>query len=122
MSRFSGQCNLTVVGDDLWKVFTPFTFYSDKYAPVDIPEGFETDLASVPRYLWILFPPFGAYSQAAVTHDFIYKMRKDLTYQGPLRSREECDNIFLEAMTLLRVPWWKRQLMFRAVRMFGWAH
>lgn len=122
MAKFSGPLTLTTINDDTWRVETEFTFFSDKYEPVTVPVGYQTDLASVPRYLWSIFPPFGRYSQAAVTHDFIYQMRKDLTYQGTERSRKECDEIFLEAMKTLKVPWWKRQLMYRAVRSFGWAH
>lgn len=35
-----------------------------------IPDGFKTDLASVPRIFWALLPPDGTYERAAVLHDF----------------------------------------------------
>ena len=33
---------------------------------------------------------------------------------------KESDRVFLESMGVLSVPLWKRRVMFRAVRMFGW--
>ena len=38
---------------------------------ITIPDGFETDLASVPRLFWALLPPQGAYERAAVLHDYL---------------------------------------------------
>lgn len=121
-NKFSDPLTVTKVGGGRWRVAESFTFTPAKFAPVKVPKGFETDFASVPRYLWAFFPPDGQYSQAAVTHDFLYQKMKDLTWVGPKRSRKECDQIFLEAMKELGVGVWKRQVMYRAVRLFGWAH
>ena len=76
-----------------------------------VPAGFETDFASIPRLLWIIEPPLGDAGKAAVLHDRLYETGE--------RSRLAADRIFLEAMAVLEVPWWKRSLMFRAVRLFG---
>ena len=76
-----------------------------------VPAGFETDFASIPRALWVIEPPLGEAGKAAVLHDFLYETGE--------RDRVAADRIFLEAMAVLEVPWWKRSLMFRAVRMFG---
>lgn len=122
MPKFTNPLTVTKVGEGTWKVARKFSFISDKFTQVDVPLAFQTDFASVPRYLWAIFPPDGQYSQAAVTHDFLYQKRKDLTYTGPKRERKECDEIFLEAMKCLGVGVFKRQLMYRAVRMFGWSH
>jgi hypothetical protein len=77
-----------------------------------IPAGFETDFASVPRFFWRIVPPWGKYSPAAVVHDFLYATG--------VVSRRRADKIFLRAMCQLDVAWWRRQLMYRAVRAFGW--
>jgi len=37
-----------------------------------IPKGYQTDLSSVPPFLWGIFPPFGMFLKAALVHDFIY--------------------------------------------------
>ncbi|MBW3617746.1 MAG: DUF1353 domain-containing protein [Proteobacteria bacterium] len=76
-----------------------------------VPAGFETDFASIPRPLWIIEPPLGDAGKAAVLHDYLYETGE--------RDRASADRIFLEAMAVLEVPWWKRSLMFRAVRLFG---
>ena len=80
---------------------------------IHVPKGFVTDLASTPFFVWSLgFPKWGRHSKAAVVHDYLY--------QSKLRSRAMADLIFLEAMCVLRVPLWKRILMYMAVRIIGW--
>lgn len=114
MSSFTEPLTVTKISPRMWIVERPFRYYigSENSAEfVDIPRGFETDFASVPRGLWNVFPPDGEYTQAAVVHDFLY------TYK--VLPRKRCDEIFLEAMTVLNVPRWKRQMMFWAVRIFG---
>ena len=80
---------------------------------ITVPAGFITDFASVPRLFWRLFPPWGKYGKAAVLHDYLYHKQR--------RSRREADAIFLEAMGVLGVPWLSREMMYAAVRAFGWA-
>lgn len=36
-----------------------------------IHKGFDTDLASVPRIFWAIYPPFGRYQDAAILHDYL---------------------------------------------------
>ena len=78
---------------------------------VDVPIGFMTDFASVPRPLWAVLPRWGKYGNAAVIHDYCYWEQK--------RSRKESDGIFREAMQVLKVPMWKTLLMYYAVRLGG---
>lgn len=39
---------------------------------VEVPVGFVTDLASVPRLFWSLLRPDGDYAYAAILHDYLY--------------------------------------------------
>ena len=80
---------------------------------ITVPAGFETDFASVPRLFWRIIPPWGRYSAAAVVHDYLYATASVTRY--------EADRIFLDLMKRLGVPLWKRRLMYRAVRLGGWA-
>ena len=80
---------------------------------ITVPSGFETDYASVPRFLWSIFPPRGNHEAAALIHDYLYK--------NNLRTRKEADDIFLEAMIVLGVSVIKRQTMHKAVRAWGWV-
>ena len=87
---------------------------------VTVPEGFETDLATVPLFLWWLFPPHDPrYAAAAVLHDFLYGWRSET---GEAFDRATADGIFLEAMLILGVPRWKALTMFVAVRLYSETH
>lgn len=78
---------------------------------VRIPDGFLTDLASVPRWAWWFFPPHDPdYCAAAVLHDFLYELH------GGLFTRPVADGIFYEAMRVRGVPKWRAVVMFLAVR------
>ena len=79
---------------------------------IDVPIGFMTDFASIPRPLWIILPRWGKYGNAAVIHDYCYWDQS--------RSRLESDRIFHEAMGVLQVPKWKIRAMYCSVRLFGW--
>jgi len=113
MSSFTQPLTVTKIGP-CWIVERPFRYYIDEEGSenyVDVPDGFLTDFASVPRIFWSILPPDGKYTQAAVLHDWLYKNK--------LFSRKQCDIIFAEAMLVLGVPLWKRAVMYRALRMFG---
>lgn len=94
------------------KLLQPLRVKMADGAIIEVPAGFETDFASVPRACWQLVPPWGQYSPAAVVHDYLYN-----TGQMP---RVESDNIFLDVMAALGVPWWQRQIMYWGVRIGGW--
>ncbi|EIU1806379.1 DUF1353 domain-containing protein [Salmonella enterica] len=91
----------------------PFAFWlsDDESDVIEVPAGFITDLATVPRIFWMLLPPDGKYAKAAIIHDYMY--------DNALRSKKEADKIFLDGMTVLGVPKWKRTIMYYAVRIFG---
>ena len=81
---------------------------------IDVPVGFMTDFASVPRALWMILPRWGKYGNAAVIHDYCYWKQSG--------SRKESDRIFHEAMEVLKVGTFTISLMYYAVRLFGcWA-
>jgi hypothetical protein len=79
-----------------------------------VPEGTETDFASVPRGLWNLFPPDGSYTAAAVIHDCLY--RKAVV------PRSVADAVFLEAMRVAGTGVVSRTVIWASVRVFGWLH
>jgi hypothetical protein len=78
---------------------------------INIPIGFMTDFASVPRALWGVIPRWGKYGNAAVVHDYAYW---EQTY-----NRKRADEIFLEGMTVLGVSKILRRTIYYAVRSFG---
>ncbi|CAL7913863.1 DUF1353 domain-containing protein [Fusobacterium necrophorum subsp. funduliforme] len=100
-------------GDRKWILKEEYVYEINGYL-LKVPKGFVTDLASVPRVLWIFFPPFGRYTPAAVVHDYLYSEINDTAI-----NRELADRIFDYIMKELGVPFYKRSSMYRAVRMFG---
>jgi len=81
--------------------------------------GIQTDLASIPRALWALFPKEDLYDAAAVVHDAAYAgMLRSAA--GPVHlTKAWADRIFREAMRASGVPMWRAELMYRAVSWFG---
>lgn len=112
----------------VWKVSRAFRYYVGAEGSgifVDIPEGFTTDFASIPRIFWPIVPPDGEYTQAAVVHDFLYRTHTACEDTGPNEykfipiSKKDSDSVFLEAMRVLEVPEWKANTMYKAVDLFG---
>ncbi|EBN8057000.1 DUF1353 domain-containing protein [Salmonella enterica] len=113
MSKFTTPAILEMLGHYEWRVHEPFAFYlsEDNGDVIEVPAGFITDLATIPRIFWSLMPPDGKYAKAAIIHDYLY--------DNALRTKREADRIFLDGMTVLGVPKWKRTIMYWAVRLFG---
>ena len=81
----------------------------DRY---EVPEGMETDFASVPRvFVWFL-PRYGRYTKAAILHDYLWR---EAVPTGEL-TLAEADGIFRRAMWELGVPFLRRWMMWGAVR------
>lgn len=79
---------------------------------VVIPAGFETNLASTPRIMWPILPPFGTYTKATILHDFLYTTK----------DRFLADALFRVAMRESGTNYFVRLIMFYAVRIFGGRH
>lgn len=107
------------LGADHWRVCQPFRFYlggKDTDRWVYVPAGYLTDGASVPRVCWSLIPPWGSYGQAAVVHDIVCEYLSITVDGQPVKvTREQCDEILLEAMVVLGVPAFQRQAIYQAV-------
>ncbi len=91
-------------------------FYSDKFGEIIIPAGFHSDGASVPKFLWNIFPPFGKYLYSAIIHDYFCVLG---AIKKPTLNSKEAALLFLESMTHGKVGYLKSRLMFSAVRLFG---
>jgi hypothetical protein len=77
-----------------------------------IKAGFPTDLASIPKALWNIYPPFDPeYRAAAILHDGVYA--------SELLPRNEADWLLLTAMQAQGNSWWTRNVFWCSVRTFG---
>lgn len=77
-----------------------------------VPAGYVTDFATIPRIAVWLIPRFGAYTPAAILHDFILT---ECVASGRV-SAVDADGIFLRALRELKVPPYRRALMWTGVR------
>ncbi len=118
--RFLEPLDVRSVDGRTWRVLHGFAYRTDVdrgYGAlaswvITIPVDFETDFASVPRLLQVLFPPTGTYGKAAVLHDYLYRT-------PGVASRDEADLVFKEAMKALGTGWFTRQCLYHGVRLFG---
>lgn len=97
-----------------WRLEEEFSYHVGEYPSDDIvtvPKGHITDFASIPRLFWRILPPWGKYGKASVIHDYLCDTR--------MRSSKETHRIFYEAMGVLGVKRWKKEVMYRAVKWFG---
>ena len=125
MSSFTKPARLEMLDNFKWRLLGRFEYRIDKveipYMPlcrhdirqnkIRVPRGTVTDLTSVPRLLWSVFPPHGRFAKAAIIHDYLYDQA--------IGTKAFADQVFLEAMTVLGVPRATRILMYWAVRLFG---
>lgn len=110
-------------GKDYWRVTEAFKFYMDDPTEekwVLIPAGYLTDGATVPRIFWELLPPWGAYGQAAIVHDWLCE-HLTVEIKGVVTpiTRAQADKAFKQGMIALDVPSWKRNIMYIAVRVYA---
>lgn len=80
-----------------------------------IPEGFESDWASVPRVWWRIVPPH-QYPHASLMHDFLYS--------AEVFDRRKCDDMFYDALRERGASIARAYAMWLAVRIGGatvWA-
>lgn len=73
-----------------------------------IPAGFVTDFATVPRLVVWMFPKYGAYTRAAILHDYLL-----VTGDVP---RHAADGLFRRVLRELNVSLLRRWMMWAGVR------
>lgn len=96
-----------------WKVIEPISVQLSSGDYVTIPKGMITDLSSVPRFLWSLFPPYGNFLIASLVHDYMYIYNseprhiadKEMLFISNKYNKNKLDNY----------------LRYIAVRLFGWT-
>jgi hypothetical protein len=99
---------------------------NDGYSKVYAPKGYDTDLASIPRFGWVAVAPWDV-ARPAIIHDVLYgalrEALKNKTHDIKLvnEMRAAADRVFLEGMHHVEpaVPMWKAKPCYWSVRPFG---
>ncbi len=105
MSKFKSFLNVRPRGKHNWILLDKFVYESDLLKRnVVVKNGFSTDLAS--------FPLKDLARESAVIHDWLYQTHEI--------GRKLADQVFREAMEVEGIIGWRRAVIYRAVRLFGW--
>ncbi|MDO3649118.1 DUF1353 domain-containing protein [Nocardia mangyaensis] len=91
-----------------WRLTEPLA-YRGAVDTFTVPAGFRTDFASVPRPLVWLIPRYGAYTRAAILHDYLCR--------GDEVDRADADGIFRRCLRELGISVPRRWMMWAAVRL-----
>lgn len=117
------ECRVGIVGTVCIRPFKDYrfltcselNFYFNEKTLV-VPEGFETDLASIPRIFWSIVPPYNTSLIApAIVHDWLYSRKTDI-------NRFDCDNIFYELLVKNHMSKFLAGILYYCVRAFGRWH
>lgn len=112
MAFVTKEIEVKVVDDTTWELLKDVV-YKDHDIDYRVPVGYHTDFASVPRATSWLYPRTGAYSAAAIIHDWLIT---DMLPTGLVNSRH-VDCVFRTAMKELGVPFARRWVMWAGVRL-----
>ena len=116
MAKFLTDLDGRCISDTVWLLLARLCYQSDEAGFIEVPAGFQTDFASVPR-VPVFYTLFGDRAhREAVLHDYLY--RKDAV---PCVDRSVADDVFLEAMAERGKGFFVRYAMYWGVRLGGWT-
>lgn len=104
-------------GKHYWKVLKNYSITINGWW-ILIPQGFQTDLASIPKVLRSLISKDGRHIIAAVIHDLLYRLKAKRPFK---MSRKFADAVFKNVMQQTYVNAFIYNTMWLGVRSGGWA-
>lgn len=120
MSRWTEATRVSIspIGGNNWKVNEPLYWEVGELDAdnevLEIPIGFVTDLASIPRPFWPIASPHGQPQvQAAIAHDYLY--REPDRRPADLQTKRSVDREFRAMMVALGTPWYRVWYFWAAV-------
>ena len=120
MSHFKTRLVLEVV-DEGWQLTQPFIYHSELLnRDIEVPAGYVTDLASVPRLFRFIVPVANAKNRrAAVVHDYLCTHP-----DGLVKDKKQADQVFREALGVVGVGRFRSAFLYYPVRTYqsitGW--
>lgn len=117
-SRFITKLSLTELGLKdgrvIYSLNKPLIYFSNKLGRIEVPENFQTDLASVPRVPILYMIWGGRAHHEAVLHDYVFRINSI-----PKASFSAANSLFKEAMKVRCKPWYVRSPMYAGVCVGG---
>lgn len=112
MNRFPNTLQVELQSDrKTWCLLAPFSYLDPDHGLIEVPPGFKTDFASVPRCP-LTFALMGQYGHAAaVIHDWLYS--------SDHLSRAAADRVFFNALRSSGIARWRAYAMWAGVRIGG---
>jgi hypothetical protein len=111
MSKFLSELEVSLLDDDrIWHLDSPLIYQSDLIGHIEVPKGFQTDFASVPRIPFIYDMYGDRAHRESVLHDYLYRIDSN-----PVVSFSDANDVFLEAMTSRGKPLYVRWAMWKGV-------
>lgn len=99
---------------DIRTLRSELTYFSEILGyMIVVPEGFKTDLGSIPQVLQGVFPKDGKAMYGYILHDYLY--------QVGIESRSISDDVLEEAMESLGVSWGTRRSVRLGLAIGGWV-
>lgn len=118
-----GRRSNKLMFDNSWLVAENLRVTLSNGDVITIPEGFETDLSSIPEFLWGIFKPFGDFLLAPLVHDWMYRTKYKADELGAKAARKFADDEMYYISTLTNDKHWHNRLdnwlRWKAVRAFG---
>ena len=114
---FDSKPTMRKVSARTFEMVTPLIWTGTKNDTFVVPTGFVTDLASVPQFMMWLIPPYGAYTEAAILHDYLIVHLINHPEPALRVPSRDVDGIFRRVMHDLGTPWMDRWTMWAAVRL-----
>ena len=110
----TGRLVVERVDDKTVRLKEPYIRYSEVMGEfIEVPAGFNSDYASVPRLPLVWFILGNRGHKEAVIHDYLYAHQ-------PV-DRKTADKVFLEHLADAGMWWHRRYMMYFGVRLFGWV-
>jgi hypothetical protein len=116
MAKFLTELDVICIDDGTWRLDSSLKYESDILGIIEVPQGFETDFASVPR-VPVFYTLFGDRAhREAVLHDYLYRIDS-----MPIATYSQANDVFLEAMAERNKGFFVRYAMYWGVVLGGWT-
>ena len=121
-NRFSGLAKVQDEEDGIHATLLEALSYTTQDGwRIEVPVGFVTDYASIPRALAWLIPLRGKYNRPAIVHDYLYQRAPLDEVRGTRCTQARADHILREACENVDDRFTQRWAIYLGLRLGGWV-